>query len=170
MDIIIDTTNSCPMSCKYCGTRSNSQSVNELSKEAIKQILDASVSFKGNLARVFLGGGLFFCHSGWKHILEYNRSIKANIIIDSPMLPVTFSSIKLCPPREFHYNVSVSFWGIGQTHNQLSGIECFKLSNVFIDSLRQLQDRLYISFVITNELITQCDEVVNFINPLCQYK
>ena len=130
IDIIVDTVNTCPMSCKYCGTRSNEYIKEELSKEIIENIL--LMAKKENNTRVFLGGGLFFCHSHWQKILEANSHIKANITIDSPLSLLSIKSIQLFSPEEYFYKLSISFWGIGETHDKLSGVKSFYMSEKFI--------------------------------------
>lgn len=112
IDVIVDTVNTCPMSCKYCGTRSNEYKKQELSKEVIKLIMNAAKQEQE--ARVFFGGGLFFHHSKWKQILDYNKKIKANIVIDTPLSSSSLRSIQLLTPQKYHYSISISYWGLAQ--------------------------------------------------------
>ena len=116
---------------------------------------------------VYLGGGCFFCHPQWRELLEFNKELKANVIIDVPLDRYVLDSITLFPPNEYNYQVSVSLWGIGEVHNKLSGTDSFIL---FAEYSNLLSQNMKVSFVVTRELICCTEEIINFINENPQIK
>lgn len=164
-EIIIDTTNRCPFHCKYCGTDSNISNY-FLETNHIKAILE---NYNSKEIKIFLGGGYFFFHPDWKHILEYNKEVKANLVIDSPLVLNTLNAIREYKLKEFNYEISLSLWGIEDIHNILTNSKSY--NNLFI-----LQNELLIqnmpvqlSFVLTKEMIEDIENFKLFLDSI-QYK
>lgn len=163
-ELIVDCTNQCVSNCVYCGTNSNSEEKSYLGFNQIRSILE--VTKKHNI-RIYMGGGCFFCHPQWKEILYYNKTLQADMVIDVPLNESILNIINLYQPKKYNYVISVSLWGLGEKHNQLARMDCFHLLNEFI---KTLSDNLHISFVMTRDLLFQCNEIIEFIKENPQVK
>lgn len=161
-EIIIDTTNSCPLHCKYCGTDSNT-CTNFLKTTQIKSILE---NYNSKEIKIFLGGGYFFFHPDWKKILEYNKKIKANLIIDTPLVLNTLKTIREYKLKEYYYKVSLSLWGSEVIHNTLTNSNSF--NNLFIlqNELQKQNESIQLSFVLTKELIEDIANLKIFLDSI----
>lgn len=157
-ELIVDCTNRCVLNCRYCGTNSNNSDEQYLDYNTLEYILNVAKSMS---VCVFLGGGCFFCHPNWKEILDLNRKLNCYLIVDVPLDEKVLCSIKQYPPEKYNYTVSVSLWGLGEIHNQLSRTQHFILFEKYKELL---QANMRVSFVITNELIGICNDVIDFIN------
>ena len=164
-EFIVDTSDNCLMNCKYCGTNSSGKGDSFLSANIVKLLLN-DVFNDDNKNVLFLGGGTFFCHPKWKDILLYNKTIKANVIIDCPISKEVIEYVRNYPMNEYSYKISLSLWGVGKLHDNLSGRTFFNLADSFIDEVVKYQQVLRLSFVITKELIEQQEFVVEFIKTL----
>lgn len=163
-ELIVDCTNKCVSKCTNCGTNSSICGEHHLDLSILKSILTFSKQIP---SLVYLGGGCFFCHPQWRELLEFNKELKANVIIDVPLDRYVLDSITLFPPNEYNYQVSVSLWGIGEVHNKLSGTDSFIL---FAEYSNLLSQNMKVSFVVTRELICCTEEIINFINENPQIK
>lgn len=76
-------------------------------------------------------------------------------------------SIASYPPQTYNYQVSVSLWGINESHNKLAGTDSFAL---FADYKKLLSQNMRVSFVITEELMCKTNEMISFINENSQIK
>lgn len=163
-EIIIDVTRKCFMQCKYCGT----DSVREDNTFLPADIIEPIVKFANdNGYKVYLGGGCFFSHPDYERMLRFFRSILSkNIIIDVPMHIDVLTLIEKYPMSQFHYDISVSLWGIEHTHNTLSNSNGWHLMNTYHKKMELHQGYCAYSFVISKELIEEKSKVVSFINNL----
>lgn len=157
-ELIVDCTNRCVLNCRYCGTDSNSSDEQYLDYDTLEYVLKVAKSMS---ICVYLGGGCFFCHPNWKEILELNLKLNCHIIVDVPLDEKIFCLIQQYPPEKYNYTVSVSLWGIGEIHNQLSRTQHFILFEKYKELLKS---NMRVSFVITNELIDSYSDVIDFIN------
>lgn len=159
-EVIVDCTNKCYMNCKLCGTASQKDGTNHLSASTIVEIIK---TVKEIDARVFLGGGCFFCHPEWKNILKISKEIGADVYIDMPLTEPVLQAIKEYPPGYYSYKPSVSLWGIGATHDELAGSDSFFL----LEEYKQIMKSGYgVSFVMTKQLLAQREQVIAVLNSL----
>lgn len=159
-DLIIDTTNSCPLKCEYCGTDSNSSN-KFLNAEIITSLI--AQARENNVSSIFLGGGWFFSHPYWKDILKFNRVVRANIIIDTPPILYILRELETFPIDEYSYKLSISLWGIGSLHDKLSRSKTYRFVPLFINHMLLKGCEVRISFVTTQELIAEPNTVVEFL-------
>jgi len=159
-ELIIDTTNRCPMHCVYCGTDSNTTG-HDLPLRTIRTLIeDASVH---DLAAVYLGGGCFFSHPHWQEILALNREVQARLVIDVPPVEWVLGRVALMPPSQYAYAVSLSLWGVGKCHNLLSKSDSFRNVSSFLDLSQRDTGSAHVSMVLTRELLQQSDAVIDFL-------
>lgn len=159
-EIIIDTINICPFHCKYCGTDSN-VSKNYLATDKIKTILKL---FNSEEVKIYLGGGYFFYHPDWKDILSYNKQVKANIVIDSPLVLETLNAIREFNLTEFNYKISLSLWGVNEVHDFLTNSKSYKNFSILHNELILQNEPLLLSFVLTKEMIKDIDNFIHFLD------
>lgn len=164
-EVIIDTTDRCFMDCKYCGTNS---SINGSKYLEYNKIIEIIVEIKKLYLDhiIFFGGGCFFCHKDWKKILDANKNINANIRIDVPIHSDVLSYLNEYIPSEYNYSASLSLWGVGDVHDDLSRSDSFSMAHIFIETMSKYQDYNYISFVMTKELLEHQEQVLEFIRGL----
>jgi MoaA/NifB/PqqE/SkfB family radical SAM enzyme len=112
---------------------------------------------------IHLGGGSFFCHPEYAKILHFNERIKANINIDLPIHENFIEYIIKYPPNKFNYTFSISLWGIGESHNTLTGIDSYDNLDKFIFYAKKYQNNVNLSFVMTKELLLEQKKVVEFL-------
>lgn len=163
-EIIIDCTNQCFMNCKYCGTDSAVHGSQYLDESEIVKLINIANRYH---MQVFLGGGCFFCHPDWIEILDYNRQIGASVYVDVPLTEPVIEALQKYSPEKYNYSPSVSLWGVGKTHDILSGRKSFYLFDSYQNTVGP---DFRCSFVITNDLLNQKEELIAFINKLehCQ--
>lgn len=157
-ELIIDCTNRCVMNCIHCGTDSSVNGNRHLDLNIIQSILEMAKLFS---ARVYLGGGCFFCHPNWKEILNINKVLNADVVIDVPLEETVLNSIRLYPPQKYNYEVSLSLWGVGTMHDRLSMSKSFHLLSKFF---QVLSDNIHISFVMTRDLLSSSENLITFIS------
>ncbi len=165
-ELIIDTTNMCFMHCRYCGTNSSTDAKQFLPADSIISAVD-TIATEFASPTVFLGGGSFYCHPDHDKILKVVTHKNAIIKIDLPLHEATIRFLEKYPPSIFNYTVSLSLWGIGAIHDTLSGKETFANFSKLAELVRCNQPELNLSFVLTNELIAQKDELKRFLIAHC---
>lgn len=114
-----------------------------------------------------MGGGCFFCHPDWETILVLNSELKLNLKIDIPLNIEMLTILQNYPCADYHYTYSISLWGIGVLHDQLTGYPTsFDMLSKFVEFELQASAKLHLSFVITKELIQDIIPIVTFINQI----
>jgi len=160
-ELIIDTTNRCPLHCVYCGTDSNA-TMRHLPADTIRTLIVHAKEH--DLGAVYLGGGCFFSHPDWRGILALNRGVRARLVIDIPPVDAVLDMMALMPPSRYAYTASLSLWGVGECLDDLSRSSSFRNVPSFLDLLNGDTGSARISMVLTRELLEQSQTVIDFLH------
>ena len=160
-ELIIDTTNRCPLSCVYCGTDSNTTGRHLPAATILALISQAKA---GDVSTVYLGGGWFFSHPMWHEILRFNRETRARIVIDTPPISSALSVLTEFPMSEHGYALSLSLWGVAHCHDRLSRSDTFRNVSAFLDLMQRETGRARVSFVLTPELLSCAETIASYLN------